>query len=107
MAGHWDVPGGFVEAGELPEQAVLRETREETTLEVADLEVLGAWTSLYGASKWTVDIGYRGRLAGGELVLSGEKLEAAWLPLDDFPVPAFAGEREALDLLRRRSRKTT
>jgi len=33
---HWDFPKGMVEAGEAPQQAALREVREETT--IADLE---------------------------------------------------------------------
>jgi 8-oxo-dGTP diphosphatase len=40
LRGRWLVPGGTVELGETLEQAVVREIREETGLEVAPLEML-------------------------------------------------------------------
>jgi 8-oxo-dGTP diphosphatase len=40
LRGRWLVPGGTVELGETLEEAVVREIREETALEVAPLEVL-------------------------------------------------------------------
>jgi ADP-ribose pyrophosphatase YjhB (NUDIX family) len=91
----------FIEAGEFPDDAIRREIAEETGLEVLDLEVFGAWTSRYGeGGKWTVDIAYRCRRGAGAFVLSQEKSQAAWLPLEDFPLPAFDGERHALQALR-------
>jgi len=38
--GRWSIPGGAVELGETVEQAVVRETREETTVEVRPREVV-------------------------------------------------------------------
>lgn len=101
LVGTWDLPGGFIEAGEYPDDAIRREITEETALEVADLTVFGAWTGQYGdGGKWTVDIAYHCTRAGGEFVMSPEKSEAAWLPLDEFPEPAFNSERRALTVLR-------
>jgi ADP-ribose pyrophosphatase YjhB (NUDIX family) len=39
----WNLPGGSVEAGELPTEAVIRETREETGLEIAVHRLTGVY----------------------------------------------------------------
>lgn len=101
FAGAWDLPGGFVEAGESPEECIRREVGEETGLEMAELEILGAFASRYGdAGRHTVDIAYRARARPGEVVLSAEKSGASWVALGEMPELAFAGERAALAVLR-------
>ena len=37
----WDIPGGHIEPGESPEQAVIRETIEETQVVIQPLELVG------------------------------------------------------------------
>lgn len=100
--GEWDLPGGFVEAGEDPAAAVVREIREETGLDAELVRVLGAYASVYGETgRHTVDVGFLARVrVPARLVLSEEKSGAAWFALPDFPDPAFAGERAGLADLR-------
>jgi ADP-ribose pyrophosphatase YjhB (NUDIX family) len=42
--GRWSLPGGRIEAGESPEQAVVREVREETGLQVRPRRAIGRVT---------------------------------------------------------------
>lgn len=99
--GCWDLPGGFVEAAETPDEAVSREIFEETGLEVDLLSIVGVYKSRYGdEGKWTVDVAFRCRATLDELNLSDENSEAAWISIEEMPQLAFAGERSALEELR-------
>jgi ADP-ribose pyrophosphatase YjhB (NUDIX family) len=106
MRGEWNMPGGFVEAGESGPEAIRREVAEETALEIEPLEVIGVFSSTYGEgddAEPIFDVAYRARIAGGELDVSEESSEAGWFSLAEFPRPAFAGERRALAALRERA----
>jgi 8-oxo-dGTP diphosphatase len=103
LKGRWNMPGGFVEPGESGPEAIAREVREETGLEVEVDDVLGIFASTYGDgedAKPIFDVAYRCRITGGDFVVSDESEEAGWFPLAEFPEPAFEGERLALAALR-------
>lgn len=45
--GRWDLPGGFCDAGEHPEDAAVREAHEELGLSIELTGYLGAWIDIY------------------------------------------------------------
>jgi 8-oxo-dGTP diphosphatase len=103
--GLWDLPGGFIEAGESPVEAVKREISEETGLRVGVPTILGAYRSRYGnGGKWTVDVAFYCPDPEGDLRLSDESSGSAWVTLEDMPTLAFAGERSAFEALKLRVR---
>jgi 8-oxo-dGTP diphosphatase len=96
--GRWELPGGFVEQGESPAEGVSREVFEETGLRIEVLSIVGAYTSRYGDDgKWTVDLAFHCRASPGDLNLSAESSDAAWLTIQQVPPLAFAGERSAFE----------
>ncbi len=72
--GRWAMPGGWVDPGETPEQAVVREVAEETGLQVS------APRRVHTERRpQSVHYAFRCRLDGGRLRTSEESLEVAFL----------------------------
>ncbi|MFX1466049.1 MAG: NUDIX domain-containing protein [Promethearchaeota archaeon] len=44
FAEHWALPGGFIEYGETAEHAAIRETKEETGLDVEVIKLVGVYS---------------------------------------------------------------
>ncbi len=51
---HWDIPGGFCEADEHPADTAVRETAEETGLEIQLTGILGLWIDQYTTPAYAV-----------------------------------------------------
>jgi ADP-ribose pyrophosphatase YjhB (NUDIX family) len=81
--GRLGVPGGFVEAGETAEESAVRETREETGLEVDGLAFLGSWPNVYewrGVAYPVVDLYFTGAARPGSVAEARHEAEAVlWL----------------------------
>jgi ADP-ribose pyrophosphatase YjhB (NUDIX family) len=80
----WVTPGGAVEPGETPAQAVIREAREETGLDVVPVELLGVYggpdfhvTYSNGDVVAYVGTAFRCHIIGGELGADGTETSDA------------------------------
>ena len=86
-AGLWDIPGGFLDEGEDPLDALRRELREETGLEVEPQEFLGIWMDRYGSAH-TLNLYWTARVLSGEPEAADDVVELAWFAPDELPPPA-------------------
>ena len=79
----YTLPGGGVELGETLEQAVVREVREETALDVAPVGLVGFRQAIAHdggrVERHFVILPFAARFIGGEISLNDELAEAHWL----------------------------
>lgn len=100
--GMWTLPAGFVEYDEHVEECAVRETREETGLDVALEGLFGAYMAMDDPRVRVVLLLYRARRTGGELRAGDDAADARFFPLYATPAAiAFKAHEQALaDLAR-------
>jgi 8-oxo-dGTP diphosphatase len=97
--GHWVLPGGFIEVYEDPSEAVHRELREETGIEVDDLFQLGVFGRPDRDPRYhVISTAYIGIAKPGDQrpQADDDAMNAAWHPVRKTPPLAFDHE-EILD----------
>ena len=88
--GRWDLPGGFLGEGEHPLDALRREVKEETGLDVEPTEFVGVWMDTYSeddSGPSTLNLYWGARVLGGELDAQDDISEARWFDPDELPPP--------------------
>ena len=94
--GKYVVPGGHVELGERIEETAVREAKEETGLDIYDLEFINFQQFIYDPAFWKkrhfIFFDFAARTDSTEVVLNDEAQEYIWidpqealeLPLDSY-----------------------
>ena len=86
MLGRWSFPSGFVDAGEVVEEAAVREVEEETGVRVSIERLLGVYST---SGERVIFIAYAGVVTGGSIAPGEESLEVAYFHPDELPELAF------------------
>lgn len=83
LKGEWSIPGGTVELGEELAQAVRRELKEETGLNVEPLDILAVFDRIQRAGRRIryhfVIVDYLCRLKDGRLAPGSDVIDARWV----------------------------
>ncbi|MFD0618263.1 NUDIX hydrolase [Paenibacillus sp. GCM10027629] len=75
----WEMPGGVVEEGESLKDAAVRETKEESGIDIEVIEFCGVFQNV---SECICNTLFLGRPIGGELTTTPESLEVGFFPIE-------------------------
>jgi nucleoside triphosphatase len=84
--GKWVLPGGHIELGERMEEALRREVKEETNLDIRDIEFICFQEFVYDERFWQrrhfIFFDYACKTDSTEVKLNDEAEEYAWVTLE-------------------------
>jgi nucleoside triphosphatase len=85
--GRWVLPGGHIELGERMEDALRREVKEETNLDIRDIEFICFQEFIYDERFWKrrhfIFFDYACKTDSTDVKLNDEAQEYAWVTLDE------------------------
>ena len=84
-AGYWSLPAGFIEYDETPEQAAIRETKEETGITTRIHKLLGVTGTCDDHNSNIVLVIYEVKNISGSLKPGDDAIEAKYFQLDHLP----------------------
>jgi 8-oxo-dGTP diphosphatase len=101
-------PGGKVDLGERVEDAVKRELREETNLDIEPTDILGVYSDPSRDPRGhRISITFIARIISGEAKAAGDAESVEWLPLNDQRDLAFDHNKILKDYQQWRKTKAT
>jgi 8-oxo-dGTP diphosphatase len=103
LAGYWSLPGGLVETGERLEDALVREVREETGLQVTTDSIATVFERIMPDDRGICEyhyvlIDFFCTVHGGRLQAGDDSQRAEWFELNSLPeLTMTAGTREVIE----------
>lgn len=92
----WILPSGGVEEGESLAQAAIRETKEETGLDVELTRLIGVYSRLSNMSPGYMVL-FAAKPIGGRIKCQeGETIAVEWFAFDDIPGPLSLGHKRRI-----------
>lgn len=95
--GEWCLPGGFIELDETPEQACLRELKEETNLNAEIDWLLGVFIGSSSIYKSVLIVGFLVKNIEGQAEAGDDSEAVRFFSLEDMPPLAFRSHRQVLE----------
>jgi len=97
LKGEWSIPGGLVEVGETSRQAIVREVREETGLEVEPTKLVEVFERILRDHESRVEyhyvlIDYLCRIISGNARAASDVDEICWASVSDLENMSVAPE---------------
>ncbi|HLL80923.1 MAG TPA: NUDIX domain-containing protein [Ktedonobacteraceae bacterium] len=92
--GWWNLPGGGLEPGETVDEALRREVREETGLEVELERLVGVYSK---PQKNEVVLVFRCRVTGGQLSATEEMAESRYFMPNELPRNTLPKHRQRIE----------
>ena len=90
--GTWSTPGGHLEYGESPEECAVRETKEETGVDITGVRALGYTNDVFEESEQHyITLWMAGEYKSGKATVAApyEASEVGWYARDALPEPLF------------------
>ncbi|UCH84084.1 MAG: NUDIX domain-containing protein [Candidatus Latescibacterota bacterium] len=110
--GKWVVPGGHIDLGESIEEALVREIKEETDLDIYDIEFLCFQEYIYDETFWKhrhfIFFDYTCKTDSIDATLNHEAEDYRWVSLDDaLELPLDTYTRRAInECIKKRSSRS-
>ncbi|MFA5076171.1 MAG: NUDIX hydrolase [Patescibacteria group bacterium] len=96
LQGYWVLPGGYIDYGETPQAAAIREAKEETNLDVRIKDLVGVYQIDNDPRGHNIDIIYCADIIGGQLAINEESAEFDFFDVESLPELIAYTHRQAI-----------